>query len=111
MDANTHGQISTGSTTFAIRRIQPPLFKRCQDAHWVLGVLPGRPLPLAPPCNRQRPFVVAGDRQGFPLWSALHTGQGLFKNREGFDTDCFYHAAATPPRLLRWHERDLRYAG
>ncbi len=27
----------------------------------------GPPLPLAPPCNRQRPFVVAGDRQGFPL--------------------------------------------
>ena len=21
----------------------------------------------APPCNRQRPFFVAGDRQGFPL--------------------------------------------
>jgi len=27
----------------------------------------GPPLPLAPPCNRQRPFFVAGDRQGFPL--------------------------------------------
>jgi hypothetical protein len=26
------------------------------------------PLPLAPPCNRQRPFFVAGDRQGFPLF-------------------------------------------
>jgi len=24
----------------------------------------GPPLPLAPPCNRQRPFFVAGDRQG-----------------------------------------------
>jgi hypothetical protein len=28
----------------------------------------GAPLPLAPPCNRQRPFFVAGDRQGFPLF-------------------------------------------
>jgi hypothetical protein len=28
----------------------------------------GPPLPLAPPCNRQRPFFVAGDRQGFPLF-------------------------------------------
>jgi hypothetical protein len=27
----------------------------------------GAPLPIAPPCNRQRPFFVAGDRQGFPL--------------------------------------------
>jgi len=36
------------------------------DAHWVLGVLPGRLLPLAPPCNRQRPFFVAGDRQNVP---------------------------------------------
>src|SRR2546426_11392442 len=27
----------------------------------------GAPLPLAPPCNRQRPFFVAGDRQGLPL--------------------------------------------
>src|SRR5215831_10939700 len=25
--------------------------------------------------------------------------------------DCSYHVAATPPRLLHWHERDLRYAG
>src|SRR5262249_55319778 len=61
--------ISTGSTTFAIRRLQPPLFKRCQMMRigfW--GVLPGRPLPLAPPCNRQRPFFVAGDRQGCPLF-------------------------------------------
>jgi hypothetical protein len=24
----------------------------------------GPPLPLAPPCNRHRPFFVAGDRQG-----------------------------------------------
>ena len=28
----------------------------------------GPPLPLAPPCNRQRPFFVAGDRQGCPLF-------------------------------------------
>ena len=29
---------------------------------------PGGPaLPLAPPCNRQRPFFVAVDRHGFPL--------------------------------------------
>jgi len=27
----------------------------------------GPPLPLAPPCSRQRPFFVAGDRQGLPL--------------------------------------------
>src|SRR5262249_55575976 len=27
----------------------------------------GAPLPLAPPCNRQRPFFVAGNRQGLPL--------------------------------------------
>ena len=27
------------------------------------------PLPFAPPCNRQRPFFVAGDRQGFPLFN------------------------------------------
>jgi hypothetical protein len=27
----------------------------------------GPPLPLASPCNRQRPFFVAGDRHGFPL--------------------------------------------
>src|SRR5258708_1100768 len=32
------------------------------------GIAPGGPpLPLAPPCNRQRPFLVAGDRQGLPL--------------------------------------------
>jgi hypothetical protein len=30
------------------------------------------PLPLAPPCNRQRPFFVAGDRQGFPLIMLPH---------------------------------------
>jgi hypothetical protein len=24
-------------------------------------------VPLAPPCNRQRPFFVADDRQGFPF--------------------------------------------
>src|SRR5262249_15419454 len=27
----------------------------------------GAPLPLAPPCNRQRPFFVAGERQDLPL--------------------------------------------
>jgi hypothetical protein len=27
----------------------------------------GPPLPLVPPCNRQRPFFVAGDRQDFRL--------------------------------------------
>ena|SRR5207244_2633314 len=27
----------------------------------------GPPLPFAPPCNRQRPFDVAGDPAGFPL--------------------------------------------
>jgi hypothetical protein len=27
----------------------------------------GAPLPFAPPCNRRRPFSVAGDRQGLPL--------------------------------------------
>src|SRR5262249_19075255 len=33
--------ISTGSTTFAIRRIQPPLFTRCQPMRiWVLGFSP-----------------------------------------------------------------------
>src|SRR5260370_32517651 len=29
----------------------------------------GLPAPLAPPCNRHRPFFVAGDRQGFSFWS------------------------------------------
>src|SRR5215475_2372022 len=35
----------------------------------VLPIAPprGPPLPLAPPCNRQRPFFVAGDRQDFRL--------------------------------------------
>ena len=33
----------------------------------------GPPLPLAPPCNRQRFSFVAGDRRGFPSWSALRT--------------------------------------
>ena len=32
----------------------------------------GPPLPLAPPCNRQRPGFVAGDRQGFPLLRTRH---------------------------------------
>jgi hypothetical protein len=32
--------------------------------YWPLPSPEGAPLPLAPPCNRQRPFFVAGDRQG-----------------------------------------------
>ena len=30
-------------------------------------------MPLAPPCNRQRPFFVAGDRKASRSWSALRT--------------------------------------
>jgi hypothetical protein len=35
--------------------------------YWPFRLPGGPPLPLAPPCNRQRPFFVAGDRQGLPL--------------------------------------------
>jgi hypothetical protein len=35
--------------------------------YWPFRSPGGPPLPFAPPCNRQRPFFVAGDRQGFPL--------------------------------------------
>src|SRR5262249_53466337 len=35
--------------------------------YWPLRSPGGPPLPFAPPFNRQRPFFVAGDRQGFPL--------------------------------------------
>ena len=38
----------------------------------------GPPLPLAPPCNRQRPFFVAGDRQGFPLLVRAPHCQGVW---------------------------------
>jgi hypothetical protein len=34
----------------------------------------GPPLPFAPPCNRQRPFFVAGDRQGLPFLVAGAAG-------------------------------------
>src|SRR5262249_52981445 len=42
---------------------------------------PGGPaLPLALPCNRQRPFFVAGDRQGFPLLVRATARVGLTSN-------------------------------
>src|SRR5262249_60444105 len=35
--------------------------------YWPFRLPGGPPLPLAPPCNRRRPFFVAGDRQALPL--------------------------------------------
>ena len=68
----------------------------------------GPPLPLAPPCNRQRRFFVAGDRQGCPLfvcaphcravwnctgcWAAMTSNQGR-AHHPAF-ANCFFHSSA-----------------
>jgi hypothetical protein len=69
-------------------RVQEPahpvigyLSARSPDDTWHLveafrrGLREGGFLPLAPPCNRQRPFLVAGDRQGVPF--LVHAASSL----------------------------------
>jgi hypothetical protein len=51
----------------------------------------GAPLPLAPPCNRQRPFFVTGDRQGLPLLvCAPHGSTAMLSCRTTPPLDVFH---------------------
>ena len=95
MDASTHTAISTGFTTFAIRGIQPPLFKRCQMMR--IGFWR-----LAPFFCRARPYAAWGTcLDDHPALAGQHLGgqSGHRGLRREVSDEC-RHRRSPPGRRL-----------
>jgi hypothetical protein len=82
---NPARSIFSNALNFRRSAIAPLVHSPCR--YWPLRSPGGPPLPAAPPCNRHRPFLVAGHRQGLPLLvRAPHRRGGLQFDRPVFSS-------------------------